>query len=260
MKLMHSKVKKALTKVAVTAALSVSGLFGVNAAIIFLAQPGNLQVGEQNEIVSQYGTVSIAFIDDLKPGGLAKLSAGTTGYVNVLSPEPVIYLNGKEFEKAPPQHSYIYKHELAHILQKRLIAKEAGGYPTVENPFVSFAYYYKLIQLNHDFARATPVANHDAILHSPFTGLEGSSDCFAQQSDQENPMPYLGSSLCNPEQRYIALSMLTGRWPTPLSENEKQLAAVSPYPESHEKPKHSPLSNKNQAKNIQSILLPKSSE
>lgn len=254
---MNKLITRIASKALLGATLAVSGLFGLNASIIFLAQPGNIQAGEREEIVSQYGTVSIAFIDDLKAGGLGKLSAGTTGYVNVLSPEPVIYLNGTEFEKAPRQSAYIYKHELAHILQKELVAKESGGYPTVSNPIVSFTYYYKLLQLNHDFTQLTPEADHEAIRHSPFAGLERAADCFAQKIDQEDPLTYLGSSFCNPEQRYIALSLLSERWPAKLTEEEKQKASVSPYAESHQKPKPEPGDSESETKNLRRVILPK---
>lgn len=230
--IMNRRIRQALTKTLIGTSVATAALFGTNAGIIFLAQPGNIQAGEKQEIVSQYGTISIALIDDLKAGGLGKLSSGTTGYVNVLSPDPVIYINGSEYENAPLRSEYIYKHELAHVLQKELIAKEAGGYPSIANPLVSFTYYYKLLKLNHDFAQVTPEADEDAILHSPFAGLERGADCFAQPVTPEDPLTYLGSSFCDTEQRYIALSLLSERWPAPLNEKEKEKSGLFPLPHS----------------------------
>lgn len=231
---MKKRVRNVLAKVVLGATLATGGLFGLNAGIIFLAQPGNIQAGEKEEVVTQYGTISIALIDGLKPGGLGKLSSGTTGYVNVLSPEKTIYLDGSEYTKAPMQSAYIYRHELAHILQKELIAKEAGGYPSMGNPLVSFNYYYKLLQLNHDFAQVTPEADKDAVRDSAFAGLERSADCFAQNTIQEEPLTYLGSSFCDTEQRYIALSLLSERWPAPLTEEEKLESGMFPIPQTPE--------------------------
>jgi hypothetical protein len=115
-----------------------AGLYGINGAIIFFAQPANLQQGAREESRSQYGDISVVLLENLKAGGIGNLSSGTTGYVNVLSSSPTIYLDGTKYKEAPAQSTYIYQHEMAHVLQKELIARKAGGYPSVANPFVSY--------------------------------------------------------------------------------------------------------------------------
>lgn len=211
-----------LTVLAITA-----GLYGINAAILFFAQPANLQQGVPEKVASQYGTISVVLLDDLKAGGIGNLASGTTGYVNVLSSSPTVYLNGMEYKEAPNQSSYIYRHELAHILQKELIAEKAGGYPSVSNPWVSFSYYGELLKLNHDFAETMPKGNQDAYRHSLFSGLETGADCFAQADIPDEAMTYVGTEFCSSEQRYISLYMLTERWPSPLTEEEKVRSGIS---------------------------------
>lgn len=198
----------------------IAGLFALNAAIIFFAQPANIQAGEKVEIATQHGSVSIVLLDELRAGGLGNLASGTTGYVNVLSADKVIYLDGSQFDKAPMQNTYIYRHELAHVLQKELIAEKVGGYPSIGNPIVSFAYYAKLIQMNNDFSSLMPQDAHDAREHPLFSGLETAADCFAQREKEPVPLTYIGSTVCTPEQQKIALALLSARWPAPLDDEE----------------------------------------
>jgi hypothetical protein len=220
-------LKRIVRNLLLTLLAVIAGLYGLNAAILFFAQPANLQQGAREEISSQYGTISVVLIDDLKAGGLGNLSSGTTGYVNVLSSSPTVYINGTEYKKAPAQNSYIYRHELAHVLQKELVAQKAGGYPSLSNPFVSFLYYGELLKLNHDFTETMPEGNQDAFRHSLFSGLETGADCFAQSDVPEEPMTYVGTEYCSSEQRYISLYMLTKRWPAPLTEEEKIRSRIS---------------------------------
>lgn len=215
------RFKRILVRCLLAATISIAGLYGLNAAILFLAQPVNVQAGEKEVVATQYGPISIVLLEDLKPGGISHLPSGISGYVNILSPEPTIYIDGDEFKKPPAQTHYLYKHELAHVLQKELVAKRVGGYPSASNPIVSFAYYYTFIKLNADFDAAMPKADEHAIVQSSFAGLELSADCFAQKDGQAEPLAYMGNSRCNAEQRYIALSLLSERWPSPLTEAEK---------------------------------------
>jgi hypothetical protein len=203
---------------------TVAGIYALNAGIIYFAQPANIQQGESNiKVAAEYGNVSIVFLEDLKAGGLGNLATGAKGYVNVMSPDSVIYLNKSTYTKAPTQTTYIYKHEFAHILQKQLVAKTVGGYPSYENPWISFSYYFHLLKLNNDLANLMPQDNHDAVVSSPFSGLEVSADCFAQQREYVGkPMQYLGSVGCNAEQRYIAIGLIVERWPEPLTDEQKQ--------------------------------------
>ena len=218
---------KNIAKNVITTLLTIVGvLYVVNCAIIFFAQPANLQQGAREKDISQYGDISVVLLENLKAGGIGNLSSGTTGYVNVLSSSPTIYLDGIKYKKAPEQSSYIYQHELAHVLQKELIARKAGGYPSVANPFVSFAYYGQLLKLNNDFDVLMPKGNQDAYRHSPFSGLESGADCFAQSNHPEEVMTYIGTDFCSPEQRNIALGLLSNRWPAPLSDEEKVEARI----------------------------------
>lgn len=214
--------KPRLRRWIVAGLLAVATLFGINAAILFMVQPATAGSGEP---AAQYGDVSVMLVKELKAGNLGEQSPVVTGYVNVLSPEPVIYLNKDVHPEVPPQTSYIYRHELAHVLQKRLIAEQVGGYPSLTNPAVSFAYYYQLLRLNSHYASLMPKASHDAHSQTHFSGLEISADCFTQRTGQQEPLTYAGSSFCNDEQRHIALALLSERWPTPLSVEEQELTS-----------------------------------
>lgn len=220
-------IKRILRNLSVTILAIIAGSYGLNAAIIFFAQPANLQEGAREEISAKYATVSVVLLKDLKAGGLGSLSSGTTGYVNVLSPEPRIYLDGSEYETPPLQSTYIYQHEYAHILQKRLIAAKAGGYPSVLNPFISFSYYGQLLKLNQDFEELMPDGNQDAHSHSLFSGLEIAADCFAQPNTPDEPLTYVGTNFCSEEQRYISRYMIIDRWPAPLTLEQKITSQIN---------------------------------
>lgn len=202
-----------------------AGIYGVNAAVIFFTQPSNIQQGQTVHVDAEYGSISIVLVKDLKSGGLGVLSSGAAGYVNVMSPEPNIYLNETQFKTAPSRNSYIYRHEFAHVLQKQLVASKVGGYPSYDNPLISYRYYFELLKLNQDFMNVMPKDNHDAHVSSIFSGLELSADCFSQLAEYVGkPMQYIGSEGCTPEQRYMSIALISGRWPTPLTPEEKIVA------------------------------------
>lgn len=203
----------------------IAGFYGLNAAVIFFAQPANLQQGEHIEVAGKYGTVSIVLVDELKAGGLGTLASGAKGYVNVMSPEPTIYLEASMFKGVPTRASYMYKHEMFHVLEKQLVADKVGGYPSYENPLLSFSYYFNMLKLNNDLASFLPSDNEDAEVASPFSGLEIAADCYAQDLEfVGQPMQYLGSVGCNAEQRYIVFGLLSKRWPEPLTVEQKKEA------------------------------------
>lgn len=185
-------------------------------------QPTTIQHDPDVHINETYGTIEVALVDDLKSGGIGPASTEVIGYVDVMSPEPIIYFNKDRYFKAPPRNSYMYRHELTHVLQKEMVAEKAGGYPSVWNPVKSYTYYYYLLKLNYDLAKVMPTDNHDAHEHSMVSGLEVSADCYAQKVEYiGKPMQYLGSVGCNAEQKYIAMALISGRWPTPLNDEEK---------------------------------------
>ena len=91
----------------------------------------------------------------------------------------------------------------------------------------SFAYYEQLLKLNNDFTAIMPRGNQDAYRHSLFSGLEAGADCFTQSDNPTEAMTYVGTDYCSPEQRDIALSMLSNRWPAPLSDEEKIASGIT---------------------------------
>jgi hypothetical protein len=225
--LTNRMIKRIIRSLILIVLAIIAGLYGINAAILFFAQPANLQEGAREEVSSQYGTVSVVLLNDLKAGGLGNLASDTDGYVNVLSSARTVYLNGTTFKTVPAQNSYLYQHEFAHILQKELIAQKVGGYPSISNPFVSFSYYGELLKLNQDFAAIMPKGNQDAQWHSLFSGLEIGADCFAQPNTPDEALTYVGTDFCSPEQHYISRSMLINRWPAPLTDQQKNLFGIS---------------------------------
>lgn len=213
----------------------VAAVYIANAAVIFFAQPVSTQFNATGTQIAKIGNISIMGIDDLQSGGVGGLSRGTAGYVNVLNPDPIIYLNNRFAKKVPTQADYLYQHEYAHILQKELIASYAGGYPSYWNPVQSAKYYYYLIKLDRDLQKLMPAVNTETEGSVLFPGLESAAECYAQPySDEENPeyykALYLYPGYCDAEQKKIMVKFISEKWPAPLSdEDRKDLKPVSIY-------------------------------
>lgn len=192
--------------------IALGVFYGVNSAIIFMAQPANIQYGEEIQGASKLNGISVFFLDDLKSGGLGNLSVGALGYVNVLSPETLMYLDREFHVKPAAQKAYVIKHETAHILQKQMIAEEVGGYPSMNNPWRSFAYYQKVVQLDVDYAAIMP-GLHSELPPVWFSGLETSADCYSQVPGAHHPLSYIGREDCSREQWDTAASLDSTQWP-----------------------------------------------
>lgn len=218
---------KASRKIATGIVGLIVTAYALNAAVIFFTQPVSVQNGAETHEHSKIGFNEVISIEGLRSGGIGLWSKASLGYVNVLSEEQIIYVNGDYADDENPlgQTEYLYRHEYAHILQKRLIAERSGGYPSYLNPIASSVYYFNLLQLNGELAALMPPVREDEGW-IPFPGLEAAADCYAQpySSPEEQAYfqaPYLYPGHCDAEQEKIARGLLSGRWPQPLTEEER---------------------------------------
>ena len=193
--------------------VAVSLCFGLNASVIYMGQPVNVQHQEVMDHIDSYDGVSIDMVDNLQSGGFGTLSLGISGYVNVFSPEMVMYVDSGVEDMTLDQRSYLADHEYAHVLEKKMIAAQVGGYPSVSNPWRSFAYYSKLLELNSFYSSIMPSAQDNGSSFTVVGGLESAADCFAQDPGGHSPMLYIGSDVCSAEQRAVALALRNGSWP-----------------------------------------------
>lgn len=216
-----------LRKILVTLGAVVGGFYLLNALVIFFFQPVSVQTGAELEPIAQFGKTEIFRVDELRSGGIAGLSIEAGGYVNMMSPERIIYTNSNLVPGNIIQNDYLYKHEFAHILQKQLVSEVSGGYPSYSNPIQSSIYYYNLIRLNNDLVELMPALNDESAGSLLAHGLESAAECYAQphSSIDQDPVffkaPYLTPGHCTAEQKNIAIRMFTGHWPAPLSEAQK---------------------------------------
>ena len=215
--------------------IGVSGLYGVNAVILTIAQPAHLgskqTFVDKNSFVADDATVNVVFVKDLNvnltpPSNLVS-NGVVAGYVDIVSPDNNMYINFNS-DANISLDDYLYHHELAHIYQKQLVAEVSGGYPSYWNPFTSFVYYFNLARLELDLRAVMPssTSNGDALVTSPFPGIEEMADCNAEQINNFGlPMQYVGSEGCGAEAHYIATMLVSeGRWPSPLTSKEAKIA------------------------------------
>lgn len=195
------------------AAVALGLCFGFNASVIYMGQPVNVQNKQTMEHIDHYDEVAIVMVDDLQSGGFGTLSLGITGYVNVFSPEMVMYVDSDIAEMPLAKRAYIAEHEYAHILEKKMIAEQVGGYPSMDNPWRSFAYYYKMLELDSFYASVMPAVEDSESSFTVVSGLETVADCFAQVPGEHNPLFYIGRDDCTQEQRDVALALRNEVWP-----------------------------------------------
>jgi len=216
-----------IRKTLLTLAIAVGALYLLNAAVIFFSKPVSVQFDSSaSRSFKDFGSVSIRLVEDLHSGGVGPWSASVMGYVNVMDDSQIIYVKKENVNSDFSQASLLYKHEFAHVLQKEMVAEKAGGYPTYVNPLQSAVYYYHLLQLNHDFEMLMPDVNKTTRPFLPSAGLEAAAECYAQpRSGPEEVVyykaHYLYPEYCTAEQRMIAIKMISGTWPAPLSPEEK---------------------------------------
>jgi hypothetical protein len=154
--------------------------------------------------------VNIDSVDKLNSGGIGGLSTETRGYVNFFDDEDTIYVSLKN--EPSPAIDYVIAHESAHILQKKVIAKESGGYPVWWNPIQSFVYYANLLRLNNDLSRYAP---NSAVNKSMVPYIETNADCLAQTaSTYPQRRSYVGYNYCSSSQYAAAYAIKNGEWPT----------------------------------------------
>jgi hypothetical protein len=215
-----------LRKVLIRILLSIGVIYLFNAAILFFFQPVDVQSGTASITKAQeFGGFKVLTVPNLRSGGIGGWSAEAGGYVDMLSPDETAYVNPHIAGDNLTQTSYLYRHEFTHVLQKRLVAKVSGGYPSAWNPIQSTIYYVNLIRLNNDLEKLMPkVNNHQQVIAK---GLESAAECYAQPySSQHEPTlyykaPYIFPHYCNAEQVTIASRLFSGKWPKPLTKEEK---------------------------------------
>lgn len=154
--------------------------------------------------------VNIDSLDKLNSGGIGGLSTETRGYVNFFDSKNTIYVSLKD--EPSPAIDYVIAHESAHVLQKKVIAKESGGYPVWWNPFQSFVYYINLLRLNNDLSHYAP---DSAVDKSMVPYIETNADCLAQTANTyPQRRSYIGYNYCSSSQYAAAYAIKNGEWPT----------------------------------------------
>lgn len=144
----------------------------------------------------------------------------------MLSAEETIYINPDIEPDNFNQTSYLYRHEFTHLMEKQVVAKASGGYPSIWNPATSAVYYYNLIRLNNELEHLMPSVNEKTRGFVPAKGLEAAAECYAQphSSLEEPPLyykaPYIFPKYCNAEQVEIASRLFSGKWPRALTHQE----------------------------------------
>lgn len=171
----------------------MSIIFTLNVFIYQLFTPVNVQFHPSSETVvgqtsirSNQNSVMVYTSPKMKSGGLGAFSADVYGYVNMVEPEDIIHTRTDTLKvydivhedgKLPESsNGFFMVHEFAHILQKHLVSKTAGGYPSPSNPIRSGRYYYYLTKLDRDLQALMPPVSH----YATFPGLEAAADCYAR--------------------------------------------------------------------------------
>lgn len=216
---------KAFKNIFLFSLIAVGAVFVLNAVILFCANPVSLHGQDKSTVFKDFGLVEVRSVDNLRSGGLGKASLPVFGYVNMTDKEDIIYLNKEIADKSPnfTQSSYFYKHEMAHIYQKSIVAEKAGGYPSYVNPVQSFKYYKTLFELDKAYQELMPAFNNEEEF-SLFPGLETSAECFAQPKKitPKFNAPYVDRGYCLAEERKVIFGMVVGKWPTELTEQQQK--------------------------------------
>lgn len=199
--------------------------FLLNALVVSGFTPANINTDEgKATLYRSFGTISIYESKDLRSGGIGKLSVGTMGYVNLLSPSPYMYINSDYIEASGGvnQTDNIFRHEIAHIEQKRMVAEKAGGYPNLYNPVRTAKYLYYMFKLDADYQKTMPKVSdeHEGIVIFP--GLESAADCRAGKTDGALGDSYVDEHSCSELNKTVALKGMSGTWPTAQVVSEVQ--------------------------------------
>lgn len=200
--------------------LIVIAPFVFNAIIINGFTPTSVRGGDPTSLYAKYGGISIYQATNLTSGGIGSLSVKSDGYVNLLKEGRDIYIN-KDITDKPisVRTSFLYRHEVAHVDQKELVAKKAGGYPTWSNPVRTVKYFYYLYKLDSDYQKIMPglVEGHKGFV--PFPGLEAAADCRAMPmkdgwGQKNGGSTYTDSTTCSYTHKKVSISAMSGKWPT----------------------------------------------
>lgn len=116
--------------------LIVIAPFVLNAIIINGFTPTSVRGGDPTSFYAQYGGISVYQATNLTSGGIGSLSIKSDGYVNLLKEGRDIYINKDITDKSiSVRTSFLYRHEIAHVDQKELVANKAGDIQHGQNLF-----------------------------------------------------------------------------------------------------------------------------
>lgn len=223
---------KILRNSLIAAGALVGAVYGINAGVIAVTASSSVQAGEEAVVLREDSNLKIVGYDNLQSGGVGFIgwSIEASGYVNMLEEENTIYVDTDKWN-ANGSNDYLYRHEYTHILQKKMIAEEAGGFPSIWDPIQSAKYYYNFIRLNNELAEVMPEVDYSEGILPITNGLEAAAECYAQpySSVNEEPVyynaPYLVDGYCDAEQKRLAVSLFTtDEWFGELTDEE--LAAL----------------------------------
>lgn len=200
--------------------LIVIAPFVLNAIIINGFTPTSVRGGDPTSFYAQYGGISVYQATNLTSGGIGSLSIKSDGYVNLLKEGRDIYINKDITDKSiSVRTSFLYRHEIAHVDQKELVANKAGGYPTWSKPVLTIKYFYYLYKLDSDYQKIMPgiVEGHEGFV--PFPGLEAAADCRAMPmkdgwGKENGGSTYTDSTTCSYTHKKVSISAMSGKWPT----------------------------------------------
>lgn len=206
--MINKKLMKTLKISLITIGSLLGLLYGVNALIIFATTSSSVQAGEPSVTLREENNLKILGYDNLQSGGIGLIgwSVDAAGYVNMVEEDNVIYVSNEKWN-TESTNDYLYRHEYTHILQKKMIAEESGGYPSLWDPIQSAKYYYNFIRLNNELAEVMPEVDYTSGILPITNGLEAAAECYAQpySSMDEDPTyykaHYLVDGYCNAEQK-----------------------------------------------------------
>jgi len=218
-----SKIKKVLKFSTVIILGFIVAAYSGNAALLYFTSPANERYNEQFTHVDTFGTINILSYENLKSGGLSLGSADASmhfsGYVNLLESEKNIYIDDT-WGAVPGFRNYaIYDHELAHILQKEMIAERSGGYPSYANPIRTFKFVKNLLELDSEFSKVMPKPENVNEVGLGIMNLETAADCYSQPAvrlskvNEGTTLTYVGEQECTRVQEHLALKLInTSEW------------------------------------------------
>lgn len=205
----------------------ISGVFALNALVFSLFQvSGNISETFYDE---QRDMTVVVMDNPMLAGGLVP----TAGYVNMLSVDRTIYISESSLVLfSETDFSLLLDHEQFHLEQKEFVAERSEGFPAIDKPLQTLRYFFAFVQFELDLREVMPEVRDGR--GEIVRGLEASADCFAQPSNQH--LQYAGfylqyETICTAEQVWIVESVLDGRYPVAITDEERaELAPVVVFP------------------------------